>query len=213
MDTETKEYLDRKLLGLATKDDIERLRQETRASSRKLKEEEKAETLEKEQGTKADLEALGKKWFSELSVLREELREGLRRLESGIEPQGPPASEIMESSFRAMTAETGGAFDRLQRELSSLLRSVKEEEAASRTLSIKEAKADLERLAEKFQGVSEQMNKTGMEAATLHEKIKGDLTGVKEELGAMMRFSFADLEKKINDLESKIKALEKMVFH
>jgi hypothetical protein len=35
---------------------------------------------------------------------------------------------------------------------------------------------------------------------------------VKEELGSMMRFSYADLEKRFNALEARIKALEKMVF-
>jgi len=213
MDTETKEYLDRKFLGLATRDDLERLRQEIRAGLRKLKEEEKAEALEKEQRTRAGLEDLGRRWVSELSVLRQELREGLRRLESAMEPQSPAAGEIIEASFRALTAETGGALDRLQQELTFLIRSNKEEEAASRNLTVKEARSDLDRLAETFQAVSEQMNRTGVETATLHEKIRGDLAGVKEELGAMMKFSFADLEKRINDLESKIKALEKMVFH
>jgi hypothetical protein len=36
---------------------------------------------------------------------------------------------------------------------------------------------------------------------------------MKEELGAMLKFSFADLEKRIGVLETRIKALEKMVFH
>jgi hypothetical protein len=36
--------------------------------------------------------------------------------------------------------------------------------------------------------------------------------GVKEELGSMIKFSYADLEKKLNALEARIKALEKMVF-
>jgi hypothetical protein len=36
---------------------------------------------------------------------------------------------------------------------------------------------------------------------------------MKEELGAMLKFSFADLEKRVAALEARIKALEKMVFH
>jgi hypothetical protein len=38
------------------------------------------------------------------------------------------------------------------------------------------------------------------------------LVEVKEELGSMIKFSYADLEKKFSALEARIKALEKMVF-
>jgi archaellum component FlaC len=48
--------------------------------------------------------------------------------------------------------------------------------------------------------------------AELNGKVKEGLTEVKEELGSMIKFSYADLEKKINALKARIKALEKMVF-
>ena len=47
----------------------------------------------------------------------------------------------------------------------------------------------------------------------LKEKMRENLTEVKEELGSMIKFSYADLEKKIAALEARIKALEKMTFH
>jgi polyhydroxyalkanoate synthesis regulator phasin len=50
------------------------------------------------------------------------------------------------------------------------------------------------------------------EVAELNGKIKEGFTEVKEELGSMIKFSYADLEKRINALEARIKALEKMVF-
>ena len=42
---------------------------------------------------------------------------------------------------------------------------------------------------------------------------KENFTEVKEELGSMIKFSYADLDKKIAALEARIKALEKMTFH
>jgi predicted nucleic acid-binding Zn-ribbon protein len=50
------------------------------------------------------------------------------------------------------------------------------------------------------------------EIASIREKMKEGFIDIKEELGSMMKFSFADLEKKLNALETRIKALEKMVF-
>ena len=46
----------------------------------------------------------------------------------------------------------------------------------------------------------------------LNEKIGEGFIQVKDELGSMIQFSFADLEKKLNALGAIIKALEKMVF-
>jgi hypothetical protein len=42
--------------------------------------------------------------------------------------------------------------------------------------------------------------------------MKEGFIDVKEELGSMIKFSYADLEKRFNTLEARIKALEKMVF-
>ena len=61
MDQEVKEYLDRKLILLATKDDIEKIRQEANANFRKLKEENKSQVAEWTQEIKSDLERLKKK--------------------------------------------------------------------------------------------------------------------------------------------------------
>jgi hypothetical protein len=49
------------------------------------------------------------------------------------------------------------------------------------------------------------------EVATLKGKIKEGFMEVKEELGSMIKFSYADLEKRFNALEARVKALEKMV--
>jgi hypothetical protein len=60
MDLETKEYLERLLLGLTTKEDLEKLRQETKSNFRQLKEENKNQVLEWRQEVKADFEQLKK---------------------------------------------------------------------------------------------------------------------------------------------------------
>jgi predicted nuclease with TOPRIM domain len=128
MDKEMKGYFDQKLLGLATKDDVEKLRQETKANFRQLKEDSKTNLAEWRQ-------------------------------------------------------ETQSAFDQ----------------------------SNLQRIKE-VERIGEQIKQMAEEVAALHGKIKEGFTEVKEELGSMIKFSYADLEKKINALEVRIKALEKMVF-
>jgi len=47
----------------------------------------------------------------------------------------------------------------------------------------------------------------------LNEKTGEGFIQVKDELGSMIQFSFADLEKKLNALEAIIKPLKKWFFH
>jgi hypothetical protein len=49
------------------------------------------------------------------------------------------------------------------------------------------------------------------EIGTLNEKVRAGIVEVKEELGAMIKFSYADLERKLNALEARIQVLEKIV--
>ena len=60
--------------------------------------------------------------------------------------------------------------------------------------------------------IKEQMKTLAEESSALHQKIEGGFMEIKEELGSMVRFSLSDLEKKIQALEARIKALEKMIF-
>jgi uncharacterized coiled-coil DUF342 family protein len=75
-----------------------------------------------------------------------------------------------------------------------------------------EIKADSNRLGESVDGLREEIKKVAEEMVALNQKIKEGFVEVIEELGSMMKFSYADLEKKFNALEARIKALEKMVF-
>ena len=61
MDQETKDYLDRRLLGLVKKEDVEKLRQETKSSLRQWKEEIRTQLLDGIQEIKAGLERLGER--------------------------------------------------------------------------------------------------------------------------------------------------------
>jgi hypothetical protein len=98
-------------------------------------------------------------------------------------------------------------------EMGRNLQVIREDEATQRTRFREEWKAEIDRLAKGSEEIGDKMKQMAGEASSLHEKVKEGLTGMKEELGAMLKFSFADLEKKIGALEARIKALEKMVFH
>lgn len=130
MDKETKEYLDRKFLGLVTRDDVEKLRQETKANFRQLKEESKAQSLSAldqssqitesslqqiRAETKADLDQLRREWTTGIDPLRQEIRE-LKKLKG--DPVSPrtvePSHRIVSSANQRgsedylWSSETGG---------------------------------------------------------------------------------------------------------
>jgi chromosome segregation ATPase len=76
----------------------------------------------------------------------------------------------------------------------------------------KETRTDFDELRNTLNGFREEIKKMAEEVKVLNEKIKEGFIEVKDELGSMIKFSYADLEKKLNALEARIKALEKMVF-
>jgi len=189
MDQEMKEYLDRRLTILATKDDIEKIRQEANANFRKLKEESKSQATEWKQEIKGDLEQLVKSKSLEPDSIQETMKEGLMKIR----------------------VETQSALDQLKQTMESSLQRLKEAGEVQAFRSKEETKSTMDQLKEgmeKFQG---QMKKIGDDMVSLDEKIKEGFTGVKDELGSMIKFSSSDLEKKLAALETRVKALEKMV--
>ncbi len=189
MDQEMREYLDRKLTILATKDDIEKIRQETNANFRKLKEENKNQATEWKEEIKGDLEQLIKSKGVEIDPIQETMKEGLIKIR----------------------VETQSAVDQLKQTVESSLQRLKEAGEVQAFRSKEETKSTMDQLKEgmeKFQG---QMKKIGDDMVSLDEKIREGFTGVKEELGSMIKFSSSDLEKKLAALETRVKALEKMV--
>ena len=178
MDQEIKDYLERKLTLLATKDDIEKIRQETNANFRKLKEENKTQATEWKQEIKGDLEQLTKSKGLEPDLIQETMKEGLMKIR----------------------LESQSAIDQLKQTMDSSLQWMKE---AGEGQAIHSSAG-----IDKFQ---DQMKKIGENMVTLEEKIREGFTGVKDELGSMIKFSYSDLEKKLTELEVRVKTLEKMV--
>ena len=193
MDKETREFLEKRFLILAQKDDVEKLRQESKSNFRQVKEENKAQILEWKEETKGAIEQLRKEWITGMDPLREEIKERLQKSREEIK----------------------AALGQSQKELVTHLQVMKEDGktniASSVASSRQETKADLERLREGLEGLKDKANKVTEEIGALNEKMKEGVVEIKEEIGAMITFSFADLEKKLNALEARVKALEKMV--
>ena len=183
MDQEMKEYFNRKLLGLATKDDVEKVRQETNANFRKLKEENKGQVTEWKQEVKADIEQLAKEKTVETGPIQEIVREGLQRIRM----------------------ESQSALDQLRLVIDSSLRQ------AQATHSWEETKSNIDLLREGMNKFQDQIKKVSEDLTTLDGKIGGGFAEVKDELGSMIKFSYSDLEKKLSSLEARVKTLEKMV--
>lgn len=190
MDQETREYLERMLLGLSTKEDLEKLRQETKSNFRQLKEENKNQILEWRQEVKADLEQLRKGEAEQTDPMRREFRDGMQELK----------------------IQTRSALDQSFGKIGTLLQEIKEagEVASSNArqgpnIEVSGWKDGIESLREGIKEVTE-------EILYIKDKMKDGFVEVQTELGSMIKFSYADLERKFSALEARIKALEKMVF-
>jgi uncharacterized protein YdhG (YjbR/CyaY superfamily) len=190
MDQETKEYLERILRGLATKEDLEKLRQETKSNFRQLKEENKNQILEWKQEVKADLEQSRKGEMGETDPIRKEFRDGIQELK----------------------VETQSALDRSIQKIETLLQDIKEEGETPSSDARQGVSIDVSGLKDGIESLREGIKEVTEEILYIKEKIKDGFVEVQTELGSMIRFSYADLERKFSALEARIKALEKMVF-
>jgi hypothetical protein len=190
MDAETKEYLERILLGLTTKEDLEKLRQETKSNFRQLKEENKNQILEWRQEVKADFEQLRKGEAGETDPIRKEFRDGIQELK----------------------VETQSAFDQSIQKVETLLQDLKEERETHSDDARGGASMDVSGLKDGMESLREGIKEVTEEILYIKEKMKDGFVEVQVELGSMIRFSYADLERRFNALEARIKALEKMVF-
>ena len=102
MEQEIKDYLERKLTLLATKDDIEKIRQETNANFRKLKEENKSQATEWKQEIKGDLEQLTKSKGLEPDLIQETMKEGLMKIRVESQSAIDQLKQTMDSSLQQM---------------------------------------------------------------------------------------------------------------
>ena len=189
MDQEMREYLERRLILLATKDDIEKVRQETSANFRKLKEENKSQVAEWRQEIKADLEKVTQDRGIEIGPIQEEMKEGLMRIR----------------------VEFQSAFDQLKQTMDSSLQRLKDAGEVQAFRSKEETKSVMDQWKEEMEKFQSEVKRIGEEMVSINQEIKGGFAGVKDELGSMIKFSYSDLEKKMTALEARVKTLEKMV--
>jgi hypothetical protein len=190
MDQETREYLERMLLGLTTKEDLEKLRQETKSNFRQLKEENKNQILEWKQEVKADLEQLRKGEVGQTDPMRKEFRDG----------------------FQDLKVETQSVLNQSIQKIETLLQEIKDERELPPSDSRQGAGIDVGALKDGIESLKEAIKEVTEEIRYIKEKMKDGFVEVQTELGSMMRFSYADLERKFSAMEARIKALEKMVF-
>jgi exonuclease VII large subunit len=190
MDQETREYLERMLLGLTTKEDLEKLRQETKSNFRQWKEENKNQILEWKQEVKADLEQLRKGEAEQADPMRKEFRDGMQGLK----------------------VETQSALDQSFQKIETLLQEIKEAGETPSSEARQRPGIEVSGLKDGIESLREGIKEVTEEILYIKEKMKDGFVEVQTELGSMMRFSYADLERKFSAMEARIKALEKMVF-
>jgi hypothetical protein len=233
MDKELMEFFEQRLMVFAKRDDVERLRQETSANFRKLKEENKELILGWIEGIKAEMEGLRKEARVDIGPIREDIKEEMKKLELKIQSTLLQSIQSIESSLQKMKEETSTAIQQSKTEVGSNLQMIKEETntailqsrqeiasslqlmreegRANLAQSGEETKAELNRLGEGMGNLNDQIRAAIQEITALNEKIKEGFNEVKEELGSMIKFSYADLEKRFGTLEARLKALEKLV--
>jgi hypothetical protein len=189
MDQETKQYLERILLSLATRDDIEKVRQESKINFRQLREEEKANVNEWRQEFKKELEPFGKEGKFEIGPIQEMVHQELQKNRLESQTVFEQSNQSLANTLQGIIEELKSAFDHSKQEIGSPLQ-----------------------LSEGMESLREGIKQLTEEFVSIKEKMKEGFVETKDELGSMIKFSYSDLEKKFNALEARIKALEKMVF-
>jgi len=215
MDQETKEYLDQKHVSLARKEDMEKLRQEMKATFRQWKEENQSDLVGTKKEIKAHLEELRKEWKAEVEAIRKAWTEGVQRLRQETQSMINQSGHTMDLSFHKVEEDVKTILSQTKQELISNLRLTreggKEDLEASLSSARMETRADFDRLDQRLTKLQEQTQKVTEEFGPLGEKVQAGLTEVKGELSSMIKFSFAELERRLNALEARIKILEKIV--
>jgi len=205
MDKEWKELLEQKFLIFSKREDIERLRQEVLSQFFKLREEHRDSILQWLKEMKEAIEKLKEEWRSPnwesaIKGIGKEIEEISNRLNQEIRRELQWVKEGLESTS-----------EHLKEEVASNLQRIKEESLSQISSSAEETRMNLREVRETLKTVEERLNRIAEERAMVSEKLKEGFEAVKEELGAMIRFSYGDLERRLNALEARVKALEKIV--
>ena len=130
---------------------------------------------------------------------------GISNLKSAISP----ASERRNTKAGPRTAS---ALDQTAQKLETLLQNLKEDREVPSADAGEGLRPDVSGLKDGIESLREGIKEVSEELLYIKEKMKDGFVEVQTELGSMMRFSYADLERKFSALEARIKALEKMVF-
>jgi F0F1-type ATP synthase membrane subunit b/b' len=199
MDKETKDFFDQKLFMLSTKDDIEKMRQEMKANLRQLKEETRNQVLEWKQEFKTELDRMKKEEKPE-----DGLKGELNKLKAEIQYALDQLGQKIGSSFKQVQ-------DEARQELKASLQSAKDEKIGLIAEFYQRVKADLHPGKEKMDILVEEINRLTVEFSLIDKNFKDAFAEIKEDLGSMIKFSYADLEKKLIALEARVKTLEKIV--
>ena len=165
-----------------------------------------------ETGGQADLEQVKKESRVDLGPIQEEIKQRLEKSQMETQSSLDQSTRIVESSLHKIGEEVKIGFDQSKQEMDSSLQLIKEGEISKIANLIHETKSDFDELKAGIDGLREEIKKTAEEIVRLNKNIGEGFVEVKEELGSMIKFSYADLEKKFSALEARIKALEKMVF-
>ncbi len=207
MDQKTKEYFDRSLIGLTAKEDLEKLRQEMKSNFRQLKEESKNQILEWRKEVKAAIDSIIGESRVEIGPIRQEIDHRLQKAETQIQSVLSGANEFVTSLLQRFNEEVRADINRSTQELGSTLRMIRDDGLKN----VSDLRREMGSDGNRMEGLREEVKKITDEVAALDQKIKIAFSEAKEELGAMMRFSYADFEKRLATLEARIKSLEKMV--
>jgi archaellum component FlaC len=95
--------------------------------------------------------------------------------------------------------------------LNSRIQLIREEGVENIVQTGESIKSDLNLFRGELEGLSEEIKKAIEEIGTFNEKIKVSFTEIKEDLGSMIKLSYGDLERRLEALETRVKALEKLV--
>jgi len=114
--------------------------------------------------------------------------------------------------MQELKVETRSALDQAFQKMETLLQEIKEERETPSSDARQGPRIEVGGLKDGIESLKEGIKEVAEEIVYIKEMMKDGFVEVQTELGSMMRFSYADLERKFNALEARIKALEKMVF-
>ena len=211
MDKEMKEYIEQILFASVKREDIEKLRQEMKSNFRQLKEENRNQILGWIGELKAEIENLRKEAKIDTRPIQEDFKEGIQKLKLEIQSSFHQPIQTLEASLQKIKEEIPAAIHQSKQEMSHHFLTLKEEGLSQMDVFRIETKADVDGLRLGLERLSEQIGKVIEEVSTLDEKMRRGFNEIKEELGSMIKLSYSDLEKRLNAMEARIKALEKMV--